>query len=134
MIDTNNIEQTVLFEGASPHDVYELLMDQSKFATLSGKPAEISRAVGGSVTAYGGFVKAINVELVPDTRIVQAWKGGIAQWPQDHHSVVAFALQKVPQGTQLSFTQVGVPTAGFDIVVAGWPQAYWDPMKKALGN
>ena len=132
MMNTRNIEQTVIFEHASPDAIYDTLLDTGKFAALSGKKAAISRQVGGSVTAYEGFVQAVNVELVPNKKIVQAWKGGIAAWPKEHYSIVVFALEPAAKGTRLSFTQIGVPEAAFPVIDPGWAQAYWEPMKKAL--
>ena len=132
MIITKKIEQSVQFEGASPHEVYELLMDANKFASLSGKKSEISRNIGGAVITYEGFAKAINIELIPDVKIVQAWKGGISQWPKDHYSIVVYEFEPQAKGTRLQFTHIGVPDAGYSIIDAGWPNAYWEPMKKAL--
>jgi activator of HSP90 ATPase len=132
MIDTKNIEQTVTFASVSPHAVYEALMDVKQFEAWSGKKATISREIGGKVVAYEGFVQAVNVELVPDKRIVQAWKGGIDEWPKDHYSIAVFALESTSKGTQLTFTQFGVPETAYAIVEPGWVQAYWDRMKKAL--
>jgi activator of HSP90 ATPase len=132
MINTKNIEQTVTFVGASPHDIYEALLDAKQFAAWSGKKATISRKAGGDVLAFEGFIRAVNVELVPDKRIVQAWKGGIEEWPKDHYSIAVFALESTPKGTLLSFTQIGVPETAYAIVEPGWADAYWSRMKKVL--
>jgi len=130
VISTRNREQTVTFERTSPHAVYEGLLDAKKFEALSGKKAAIDRQVGGGVTAYDGFVRAVQIELIPDKKIVQAWKGGVPQWPKDHYSIVVFSLEPAAKGTRLTFTQIGVPESAYSIIDPGWSSAYWEPMKK----
>ena len=67
------IQQTVIFK-ASPHAVYEALMDSKKHAIFSGSAAKISRAIGGEYSAYDGYITGKNIELVPDQKIVQSWR------------------------------------------------------------
>ena len=67
------IHQTVTFK-ASPHDVYEALMDSKKHAAFTGGKASISRLVGGAIMAYDDYIAGKNVELVPDRKIVQDWR------------------------------------------------------------
>ncbi len=50
MVTTRTIEQTVTFK-ASPHEVYESLMDSAKHSKFTGAKASISREVGGAFTA-----------------------------------------------------------------------------------
>ncbi len=67
---SKNINQTVTFK-TTPHEVYEALMDSKKHAAFSGGAANISRAVGGEMMAYDGYIAGKNIELVPDKKIVQ---------------------------------------------------------------
>jgi hypothetical protein len=62
------IRQKVIFK-ASPHDVYEALMDSRKHAAFTGGRAKISRSVGGSIHAYDNYISGKNIELVPDKRL-----------------------------------------------------------------
>ena len=73
-METKDLKQTVNFK-ASCHDVYEALMDSEKHAKFTGAKAEISREVGGKWTAYDGHLDGENLELVPDEKIVQIWRG-----------------------------------------------------------
>ena len=63
MITTKTIEQTVTFR-ASPHDVFEALMDSGKHSHFTGAQANISRQVGGPFTAYEGALSGTILELV----------------------------------------------------------------------
>ncbi len=123
------IQQTVTFK-ASPHEVYEALMDSQKHAEFSGGKASISREVGGEYSAYDGYITGRNVELVPDRKIVQSWRA--VDWPEGHLSTVTFLLLPIPEGTRLNFTHVDVPEGTEAEFGQGWIDNYWEPMKKML--
>jgi activator of HSP90 ATPase len=124
-----SIRQSVTFD-ATPYEVYELLMDSGKHAGFTGTPANISREVGGKFTCYGDGLEGVNLELVPDKRIVQSWRH--KSWPEGHYSTVTFELEQLDNGTVLSFTQTGVPEKSFHEINNGWVAAYWNKMKAAL--
>jgi len=126
---TKNIRQSVTFK-ASPHEVYEALMDSRRHAKLTGEKARVSRKIGGKLTAYGGYIEGANLDLVPDKKIVQLWRG--SDWPKGHYSKATFALRKVKGGTRLTFTQTGVPAQYYEDIKQGWRDFYWAPMKKML--
>ena len=123
---TKTIRQSVTF-NAQPHDVYELLMDSRKHAQFTGAGARISRMIGGKVSAYDGYATGVNVELVPDRRIVQTWRG--SDWQSGHYSKTTFALRKVKTGTRLEFTQTEVPAEQYENISRGWVEFYWTPMQ-----
>ncbi len=126
---TKNIKQTVTFK-ASPHEVYEVLMDSEKHSKLTESEAIISRAVRGKFTIYGGEIEGVNLYLVPDQKIVQSWR--YSDWPEGRYSKATFSLKKVPGGTRLNFTQTGVPEEHYDDISQGWHDYYWGPMKEML--
>ncbi len=128
---TKTIRQVANFK-VPPHEVYEALMDSKKYAKFTGSKANISRKVGGKVSAYDGWIKAINVELVPDKIIVQRWRGD--DWPKDHYSVAKFILRKSKSGTKLIFTQTGVPEDVYVDIKDGWVAYYWQKMEKIFSS
>ncbi len=125
------IRQTVTFQ-ATPHAVYEALMDSRKHARFTQAPAKISRKVGGAFNAYGDYITGTNLELVPDEKIVQAWHA--SEWPEGHQSQVTFKLTPVAGGTRLSFTHSGVPEPFVNDIRQGWIDSYWVPMKALLNG
>jgi activator of HSP90 ATPase len=125
--DTTSIRQTVTF-NASPHDVYEMIMDSKKHESLSGEKASISREVGGAFKAWGEHISGFNLVLQPDRKIVQAWRA--RDWWADHYSIATFDLRKVDSRTELRFTQIGVPPHRFDGHSRGWIETYWQPMQE----
>ena len=128
-METKTLKQSVTIK-ATPHDVYEALMDSKKHAEFTGGKATISRKVGGKFTAFDGYSEGVNVELEPDSKIVQSWRA--EDWPEGHYSQATFALAKVEGGTKLSFTQTDVPADQYDDIAKGWKDYYWTPMKKML--
>ena len=131
MVETKTIEQSVTFK-ASPHDVYEALMDSDKHSLFTGAKASISREVGGAFSAYDGALNGANVELIPDAKIVQSWRGSDEGWEPDHYSTATFSLEAIDGGTRLTLVQTGVPEKSFEDISEGWRTYYWTPMKQML--
>jgi activator of HSP90 ATPase len=125
------IRQSVTFKTI-PHEVYEALMDSRKHARFTGAKARISRKVDGKFTAYDGYIEGVNLNLVPDKKIVQSWRG--SDWPEGHYSRATFSLKKVKNGTHLTFTQSGVPDQYYNDIKQGWHDYYWRPMKEMLAK
>src|SRR4030043_561347 len=123
------IRQSITFE-ATPHEVYEALMNSRSHARFTGAKARISRKVGGKFIAYDGYIEGVNLNLVPNKKIVQSWRG--SDWPKGHYSRATFSLKKVKNGTHLTFTQSGVPDQYYNDISQGWRDYYWKPMKEML--
>jgi uncharacterized protein YndB with AHSA1/START domain len=131
-MNTKTIFQTVTLP-AKPAAVFAALMDGTRHAAFTGAPAVIDARVGGTISCYGGYISGITVELVPNRRIVQAWRG--RTWPKGFYSLVTFALAPSAGGkTRLTFTQVGVPVRDFKAKSDGWRSHYWEPLKRYLAN
>ena len=128
-MDTKDMAQTIILK-ASPHDVYEALMDSQKHSEFTGAEANISREVGGEFTAWDGYIVGTNLVLEADRHIVQEWRA--TDWPEGVSSTVTFLLDPAPEGTKLSFTQKGIPEEFYEDIVQGWTDYYWEPMKEML--
>lgn len=126
---SNPIRQTITF-NASPHEVYEMLMDSKKHAKFTGSAARVSRKVRGEISAYDGYISGENVELVQDRKIVQLWRG--SDWDGGVFSKATFSLKKVKGGTRLTFAQTGVPEKHYSSIKQGWIDFYWEPMKAII--
>ena len=126
---TKTINQTVTLK-ASAHDVYEALMDSEKHSTFTGSECSISRKVGGKFSAYDGYIEGVNLELVPDEKIVQSWRA--SKWSEGHFSRATFSLNEAGKATHPTFTQTEVPEEFYDDVSQGWYDYYWTPMKEML--
>jgi uncharacterized protein YndB with AHSA1/START domain len=136
-----SIHQEPVFT-ASPKRVYEALTDAKQFTRvvqLSGalqamhlpdKPAEISREAGGAFALYGGHITGRHVELVPNVRLVQAWRAG--NWPVGVYSIVKFELIEQGSGCKIVFDHTGFPKGEAESLASGWKAHYWEPLAKVL--
>ena len=77
-----------------------------------------------------GYAEGVNLELVPDKKIVQSWRA--EDWPEGHYSQATFVLKEVGGGTELTFTQTDVPEEFVKDIAQGWQDYYWAPMKEML--
>jgi activator of HSP90 ATPase len=137
------IHQEVVFK-ASPKRVYAALTDAKQFekvvrlseAVRSGmvpagaKPAEISRNIGGAFSLFGGYIVGRHVEMVPNQRLVQAWRAG--DWKPGIYSIVDFQLSAQGSGTKLVFDHTGFPQGQAQHLADGWRGNYWKPLETVL--
>jgi uncharacterized protein YndB with AHSA1/START domain len=126
------LRQSVSF-AAPPETIYRALMDSKLHARFTGDKAKVSPKVGGAVSAFDGYISAFNVELVPNRRIVQAWRG--SDWPDGAWSIASFELAPQAGGkTKLTFTHLGIPPKHFASISSGWQEHYWEPLKQLLAG
>ena len=93
-------------------------------------PTKISRAVGGAFSLFGGHILGRHIELVPNQRIVQAWR--LNNWPAGLYSIARFELVEQDSGTKIVFDHAGFPKGDADHLAEGWKGNYWEPLKKFL--
>jgi len=121
---------------ASPGQVYQALLSSKKFsastklsfANFSDKSASIDSTVGGVFTVFDGHITGRILELVPDQRIVEAWR--VVDWPAGVYSIAKFELKAEGSGTHLIFDHTGFPEGLKEHLAQGWQQHYWDALNK----
>ena len=113
---------------ASPQQLYEALLDSKQFTEFSARPADINREVGGAFSLFKGHIVGRNLELIPNERIVQAWR--VVTWPEGAYSIVRFELKSRGSGTHLVFDHIGFPEGLHDHLAAGWEENYWSLLRK----
>ncbi|HET6143473.1 MAG TPA: SRPBCC domain-containing protein [Candidatus Acidoferrales bacterium] len=128
--------------NSSAKRIYVALIDPKQFdkvVELSGvlqamhlgnRPSQISPAVGGPFALFGGFITGRQLELVPDKRIVQAWRVG--DWPEGIYSIAKFELVPQGTGTKIIFDHTGFPKGDAESLASGWKAHYWKPLTKLL--
>lgn len=124
------IHQEITLPG-NPKAVFAALTDAKKFSAFTGgAPAEIAAKPGGAFSCFGGRISGRIVELMPDVRIVQAWRAG--NWPEGVFSIARFELKPKSTGTLLTFDHTGYPEDQAKHLESGWNAMYWDPLRKYL--
>ncbi|MFZ0640025.1 MAG: SRPBCC family protein [Candidatus Acidiferrales bacterium] len=124
---------------AGPSRVYQALTVTAQFdkvsklsaAMQSGmapatKPTIISPVAGGAFSLFGGYVTGRNIELVPNKRIVQAWRP--MTWTPGTYSIAKFELTEQDSGTKIIFDHTGFPQGTGEHLAEGWHENYWNPL------
>lgn len=123
------IKQKVTF-NAKPAEVYNALMDSKKHAAFTQSPAKIGKKVGDTFSAYEEYITGVNIELIPNKKIVQLWHS--ADWQENEYSVAIFELKGKGKNCELEFTHINVPATHVQDIAQGWKDFYWKPMKAML--
>jgi activator of HSP90 ATPase len=106
-------------------------MQSSAMASMK-TPSQISQHAGGPFTLFGGYIVGRHIELVPNERIVQAWRAG--SWDRGVYSIVSFKLEEQGAGTKILFDHTGFPKGQADHLATGWQANYWSPLEKFLAK
>ena len=141
---SESIHQEVTFK-ASRRQVYEALTSARRFDALTrlsdavtlvtapgAKATAISREVGGSFTLFGGYITGRHLEMLPDERLVQAWRAG--RWNAGDYSIVKFALSTEASACKLVLDHRGFPEGQGKSLAYGWGVHYWEPLAKLLAQ
>lgn len=112
--------------AASADAVYKALTSATEFGQVTGAPAEIESVEGSAFSCFGGQVTGRQIELVPNKRIVQAWRVGA--WDEGVYSIVKFDIVPTGDSTTLDLAHAGFPDDSKEHLEAGWHKMYWDPL------
>jgi uncharacterized protein YndB with AHSA1/START domain len=136
-----SIHQEVVIKATAKR-IYDALTEARQFdkvvelsgaireMSLATKASEISREVGGSFTIFGGYITGRQLELVPNERIVEAWRVG--SWKPGVYSIVRFEFVEMAGATRIVFDHTGFPAGTGEQLAEGWKAHYWEPLKKLL--
>ena len=142
--DSETIRQAVML-GASPQRVYQALTTTKDFDMITrlsdgaallnaagAKPTAISTELGGLFTLFGGYITGRHLEMLPNERLVQAWRA--ASWKPGGFSIAAFYLTAEGGKTKLNFEHRGFPNGNGVSLAQGWHSHYWQPLAKYLAQ
>ena len=130
--------------AASAARVYAALLDPRQFDRivefsgvmqamhLQSAASRINAHVGGAFALFGGFITGLQLELVHNQRIVQAWRA--ADWAAGIYSVARFELEAHDAGCRIVFDHTGIPSDDAESLAEGWQSHYWAPMRKVLAS
>ena len=128
------IHQEVVFK-ASRARVYQALTEAKQFGkvtdfSIPGASTVISQDVGGAFSLFGGVITGRHIEMVPNERLVQAWRA--QEWSPGVYSVARFQLDEAGTNTKLVFDHTGFPQGKAESLAEGWKSHYWGPLQKYL--
>lgn len=110
---------------AAPKLVWQALVNPKHINAWGGGPAKMSPKVGATFTLWGGDFHGVNIEVIANKRLVQAWYE--RDWEEP--SIAIFSLTAETTGTKLVFTQRNVPVASLKDINEGWKEYYLGPLK-----
>ncbi len=131
------IHQEISF-NARPQQIYEVLLSSTAFSACTKKSfdnftatsAHIDSVVGGTFTVFDGHIIGRILELVPNQRIVEAWR--VVDWPAGIYSIAKFEFEPQGSGTKLIFDHTGFPQGLKEHLALGWQEHYWEALTKYL--
>jgi uncharacterized protein YndB with AHSA1/START domain len=117
---------------ARPRQVYDAWLDSRAHSRMTGGKARVSSRVGGTFTAWDGYITGTNLELTPGKRIVQAWRTSEFA-DSDPDSRITVTFKPVAGGTRVTLLHTRVPdnNTGYR---SGWHESYFEPMKDYFGK
>ncbi len=113
---------------AKPKDVFSAWLDSVAHGAMTrGGRAKIDPRVGGSHTAWDGYIQGEILELEPGRRIVQSWR--TSEFPAESDaSRLEITLIEEGDGTRLLLTHSEIPKGQGTQYQEGWVDHYFEPM------
>ena len=115
-LQTRGFRDLTVYSASPNHEIEEAL-DQ---------PVSWVRAF----TLFGGRATGRTVELLPNQRIVQAWR--VEAWPPGVYSLVRFELTANRPGTRIVLDHTGFPSEDRETLNGNWPRMYLHPLRRYL--
>ncbi|MDO8670559.1 MAG: SRPBCC domain-containing protein [Dehalococcoidia bacterium] len=114
---------------SSPQQIYDAWLSSEEHSAFTGDEARIDPVVGGRHSAFGDYIKGLNVQLEPPHRIVQTWR--TTEFPADApDSRLEILLDEVKGGTKVTMLHTGIPDGQAKDYEKGWLDYYIQPMKE----
>lgn len=114
---------------AKPSEVYEAWLSSEGHAAMTGSPAKVDGNVGGSFSAWDGYIFGTTLHLTPNQRIIQARR--TSEFPEDApDSQLEIVLEEIAGGTKITLTHSNMPEDQVSSYRQGWDDFYFTPMKK----
>lgn len=117
-----------LIIGANTEEVFAALTNPFQVEIWSGYPADMKAEVGYVFSLWEGDITGVNLEVVPNRRLVQEWFFG----ERDNQSIVRIELKKEQGKTLLELKHTNIPEEVYDEITEGWREYYLGSMKDML--
>lgn len=114
--------------AADPEEVFTALTNPFQIELWSGYPADMKPERGYVFSLWEGDIAGVNLEVVPDKKLVQEWFFG----ENEEASVVTFKLKREGNGTLLTLTHTHIPEEVYEEITEGWKTCYLGSLKDML--
>ena len=113
---------------ADPEEVFAALTNPFQIGLWSGYPADMKPEVGYMFSLWEGDITGVNLEVIPNKRLVQEWFFG----EQEEQSVVRITLKKEGTKTGVDLLHTHIPDEVYDEITEGWRDYYLGAIKEML--
>ena len=114
--------------AADPEEVFAALTNPFQIEIWSGYPADMKAEAGYVFSLWEGDITGVNLEVVPNRRLVQEWFFG----EQEEQSLVEIKLKKETGKTVLDLKHTHIPAEVYEEITGGWREYYLGSMKEML--
>jgi activator of HSP90 ATPase len=125
------ILQKVVFKNTTVSTLYNFYMDAKQHCLVTEAPAKIQKKVGAKFSAYGDYCFGKNLQLIPDTLIVQSWIANDWDKAEPESTFILF-FEQSDNDAVVYMTHVNVPESQYKSLKQGWDDFYWKPWKQFL--
>ncbi len=114
---------------ASPERIYNAWLSSEEHSAFTGSAAEIEAMVGGVFNTWDGYIQGLTLELIPFSKIVQAWRTTEFP-PESEDSRLEILLSQTDDGTKITLYHSNIPDGQGEEYRKGWIDFYIKPMKE----
>lgn len=107
--------------------VFHAWLDSEKHSAFTSSEAVIDPSVGGSFTAWEGYISGKTLELDSPNKIVQSWRTTEFS-DADSDSRLEILLEPINNGTLVTLKHTNIPDGQGDMYREGWEEYYFRPM------
>ncbi|MDA0708926.1 MAG: SRPBCC domain-containing protein [bacterium] len=119
-------EVSETFQG-SPALLFHAWLDSAEHTAMTGGEALVSDEVGGSFSAWDGYISGKNIELETGKRILQSWRTDDFD-PDAPDSSLCILFQAEDDRVRVTIHHSDLPEGGMRYH-QGWIDFYFEPMK-----
>ncbi len=109
------------------HVVFSAWLNSDVHSKMTGGEADVSDQVGGTFTAWDGYIWGKNLEIEPNKRIKQTWR--TSEFSDDEEdSILDLLFSEVDGGTEITLIHSNLPANGGQYK-QGWEDHYFSPIR-----
>lgn len=124
------IYQTVALP-ARADALFDMYMDASQHAAITGQPVIISAQSGSEFRAFGDMLSGTMLKAIRPRLVVQSWRSAIFN-TDDPDSTLILSFTDREDGGRIDLVHLDVPAHDYDGVIEGWEKFYWTPWREYL--
>ena len=107
--------------------LFHAWLDSTKHTSFTGSKAVIDPSIGGSFTAWEGYISGKTLEMDSPNRILQSWRTTEFA-DSDADSKLEILLKSTSNGTLLTLIHTDIPDGQGELYREGWEEYYFRPM------